>query len=87
VDALALSAPVRASIRAAARLRARPIEQSIAPVHGFIDAPPAAPLTAIDRVQPVPLTVRTLDPADARRLAAATRAFLAGLDAPAQSGS
>ncbi|WP_406398733.1 hypothetical protein [Streptomyces uncialis] len=52
------------------------MEESVAPVHGFIDHPPAAPLTAIDRGKPVPPTLRTLDPADAERLAEMTEALL-----------
>ncbi|MFI5940179.1 SDR family NAD(P)-dependent oxidoreductase [Streptomyces uncialis] len=71
-----LPAPVRLLIRATARLAARPVEESVAPVHGFIDHPPAAPLTAIDRGKPVPPTLRTQDPADAERLAEMTEALL-----------
>ncbi|MFI6284048.1 SDR family NAD(P)-dependent oxidoreductase [Streptomyces sp. NPDC051018] len=71
-----LPAPVRALLRVAARLAARPVEQSIAPVHDFIDHPPEAPLTAIDRDKPVRLTLKTLDPGDAERLAEATGTLL-----------
>ncbi|QEO14976.1 hypothetical protein FLP10_11540 [Agromyces intestinalis] len=68
---------LRASIRAAARLSARPVTESVAPIHDFIDRPPSAPLTAIDRDKPVPLTLSTLDPADAERLAGITGSLLA----------
>ncbi|BCJ28141.1 SDR family NAD(P)-dependent oxidoreductase [Actinocatenispora sera] len=82
-DLSPLAAPMRVIIRAAARLSARPVGESIAPIHGFVDAPPVAPLTAIDRDKPVPLTLDTLDPADARRLDEATRTLLAAI--PAES--
>ncbi|WP_243064241.1 SDR family NAD(P)-dependent oxidoreductase [Humibacter sp. RRB41] len=78
-DLSMLPVALRTSIRAAARLSARPIAESIAPIHGFIDAPPSVPLSAVDRGKVVPLTLRTLDPADARRLDEATRALLASI--------
>lgn len=74
-----LPAPTRLFIRTLAALAANPIETSVAPVHGFIDNPPAAPLTAIDRGKALPLTLSSLDPANAARLADATRAILDGL--------
>jgi hypothetical protein len=37
-----LPAPLRVAIRAAARLAARLVEASVAPVHDFIDSPPSA---------------------------------------------
>ncbi|MCD0443901.1 SDR family NAD(P)-dependent oxidoreductase [Glycomyces sp. A-F 0318] len=75
-DLSPLPTAARLFIRAAAKVAARPVEQSIAPVHGFIDSPPPVPLVAIDRGTSLPLTLRTLDPADAERLAEATRALL-----------
>ncbi|WP_433386345.1 SDR family NAD(P)-dependent oxidoreductase [Micromonospora sp. KLBMP9576] len=66
----------RALIRTIARAAARPVEKAIAPVHDFIDAPPPAPLTAVDRGRPVPLDRQTLDPAAARRLAEVTAGLL-----------
>jgi NAD(P)-dependent dehydrogenase (short-subunit alcohol dehydrogenase family) len=85
-DLSPLPAALRASIRAAARVSARPIAESVAPIHGFIDSPPSAPLTAIDRDKPVPLTLGTLDPDDAERLAEVTRTLLATIaDEPAQA--
>lgn len=71
-----LPGPARLLIRAAAKFTARPVERSIAPVHAFIDSPPSAPLTAIDRDLTLPLTLKTLDPSDAVRLAEATKALL-----------
>jgi hypothetical protein len=78
-DLSALPAPLRLAVRAAARLAARPVEASVAPVHGFIDRPPSAPLTTIDRGRPVPPGLTTLDPADASRLARVTSALLSGI--------
>ncbi|WP_066362027.1 SDR family NAD(P)-dependent oxidoreductase [Herbidospora mongoliensis] len=71
-DASMLPPPLRLALRVAARLAARTVEASVAPVHDFIDDPPKAPLTAVDRGRPLPLTLRTLDPADAARLAELT---------------
>jgi hypothetical protein len=75
-DLSVLPGALRLTIRVAARLAARTIEESVAPVHDFIDRPPSAPLTARDRDRPVPLTFPTLDPADAARLAQVTSALL-----------
>lgn len=66
----------RALIKAAARVAARPVAKAAAPVHDFIDAPPAAPLTALDRRRPVPLDLPTLAPTAARRLATTTAELL-----------
>lgn len=76
-DVSPLPAPLRGMLRVAGFLAARPIEKAIAPVHDFIDNPPEAPLSAIDRGTPLPLTLKTLDPVDARRLADETRKLLA----------
>ncbi|HWD63484.1 MAG TPA: SDR family NAD(P)-dependent oxidoreductase [Humibacter sp.] len=78
-DLSMLPIALRTSIRAAARISARPIADSIAPIHDFIDGPPTVPLSAVDRGKAVPLTLRTLDPGDARRLDEATRALLASI--------
>ncbi len=75
-DLRPLPVAARLFIRAAAKFAARPVEQSIAPLHGFIDNPPSAPLTAIDRDTSLPLTLKTLDPTDAERLAEATKTLL-----------
>lgn len=66
----------RALIKTIGRAAARPVEKAVAPVHDFIDAPPTAPLTAVDRGKPVPLGLKTLDPAAARRLADITAALV-----------
>jgi hypothetical protein len=75
-DLSPLPAALRAAIRAAAKVSARPIAESVRPIIEWIDAPPAAPLTAIDRNNPVPLDTATLDPDNAQRLAAATTDLL-----------
>ena len=75
-DLSPLPALARVTIRALAKLAARPVEKSIAPIHQFIDAPPQVPLTAIDRGKSVPLTLSTLDSSRARRLAEATDQLL-----------
>ncbi|MFG1942816.1 SDR family NAD(P)-dependent oxidoreductase [Nonomuraea sp. NPDC048826] len=67
---------VRVALKALGRLFARPVAEAVRPVVSWIDAPPPAPLTAVDRGKPVPLTLRTLDPDDADRLAAYTEDLL-----------
>lgn len=79
-DLSVLPAPMRAAVRIAARLSARPIEISVAPIHEFIDTPPTTALTAVDRGKSVPLTLPTLNPANAARLAEATTALVTHLD-------
>lgn len=76
-DLSPLPAPVRVLLRLAARLAARPVDRAVAPIHGFLDRPPAAPLTAVDRDTTLPLTLETLDPANARRLREVTTRLLA----------
>ncbi|MEU0542109.1 SDR family NAD(P)-dependent oxidoreductase [Nocardia sp. NPDC005978] len=71
-----LPAPARAFIRTAAVLFARTVEQSVEPIHGFLDHPPAAGLTAIDRGKTLPLDLATLDPEAAERLVVLTRQLL-----------
>jgi NAD(P)-dependent dehydrogenase (short-subunit alcohol dehydrogenase family) len=78
-DLSPLPAPMRVTLRALARLKAQPVADAVRPIVDWIDDPPAAPLTAIDRVRAVPPTTPTLDPANAARLAAATEKLLAGL--------
>ena len=60
-DLSALPAPLRAAIRVAAKVAARPVEASVRPVVDWIDTPPAAPLTAVDRGRSLPLDLPTLD--------------------------
>lgn len=76
-DLTPFPAAARAFIRVAAAVAARTIEQSVRPIHEFIDHPPAAALTAVDRGKTLPLTLDTLDPADAARLSVATGELLA----------
>ena len=78
-DLSPLPAAARVGIRLAAKVAARSVERSVAPVHGFIEDPPSAPLTAVDRGRTLPLTLRTLDPADAERLAEETKRLLGAL--------
>lgn len=59
---------VRGALKTLALFAARPVERSVAPILDWIDHPPAEPLTAVDRGRPVDLSLRTLDPGDARRL-------------------
>ena len=75
-DLSPLPAPVRGLLRVAAAVAGRPVERAVAPIHGFIDVPPAAPLSAIDRGKSLPLTLKSLDPADAKRLAEVTATLL-----------
>ncbi|MFE9243015.1 SDR family NAD(P)-dependent oxidoreductase [Nocardiopsis sp. NPDC006938] len=75
-----LSAPARLLLRVLARIAARPVERSVAPLHGFVDDPPRAPLTAVDRGRTLPLDLPTLDPGNADRLAEVTRALLREVD-------
>ncbi|MEU0547983.1 SDR family NAD(P)-dependent oxidoreductase [Micromonospora sp. NPDC005979] len=70
----------RAVIKTVASIAARSVDRAIAPVHEFLDSPPTVPLTAVDRGKPVPLDLKTLDPAAARRLAAMTAQLLASAD-------
>jgi NAD(P)-dependent dehydrogenase (short-subunit alcohol dehydrogenase family) len=76
-DLTPLPVAARIAIRIAAAFAARPVERSVEPIHEFIDHPPTAALTAIDRGKTLALTLETLNPADAERLATATRQLLA----------
>ncbi|WP_040810048.1 SDR family NAD(P)-dependent oxidoreductase [Nocardia concava] len=67
----------RILIRTLARFFARSVEEAVAPIHGFVDHRPAQPLTAIDRGRSLPLTLSSLDPGNARRLARLTEELLA----------
>ncbi|MGI5127328.1 SDR family NAD(P)-dependent oxidoreductase [Pseudonocardia sp. CA-107938] len=70
---------VRGLLKTLARFAARPVEESVRPIVGWIDAPPSAPLTAVDRGKELPLTYPTLDPAAAARLDRYTTDLLARL--------
>jgi NAD(P)-dependent dehydrogenase (short-subunit alcohol dehydrogenase family) len=67
--------PIR-GLLAAASVLARPVADAVAPIHGFVDEPPAAPLTAVDRGRQLPLDYPTLDPRDAERLMDLTEKLL-----------
>lgn len=67
---------VRGTIRLLARFAARPVEASVRPIVEFIDHPPRAALTAIDRGKPVDLSLKTFDAGDADRLATLTEQLL-----------
>jgi len=75
-DLSPLPIAARAMIRAAAFIAARSIEAAIEPIHGFIDTPSAEPLMANDRGKALPLTLPTLDQANAERLALITRTLV-----------
>jgi len=78
-DASPLPAPLRLALRVAA-LAARPVAASVRPIVEWIDTPPTAPLTAVDRDRLVPLDTPTLAPSAAHRLADATAALLTDLE-------
>ncbi|MEU4311426.1 SDR family NAD(P)-dependent oxidoreductase [Nocardia sp. NPDC024068] len=78
-DLSPLNPLVRTMIRTLARFRARPVEASVAPILGFIDRPPAAALTAVDRGTTLDASFPTLDPVAARRLTAYTEDLLRNL--------
>ncbi|MBW8481914.1 SDR family NAD(P)-dependent oxidoreductase [Actinomadura sp. PM05-2] len=67
---------VRSSIKVLARFFARSVDEAVRPIVGWIDEPPAAPLAAFDRGEPVELSLKTLDPGDAARLADYTEGLL-----------
>ncbi|APU16829.1 SDR family NAD(P)-dependent oxidoreductase [Actinoalloteichus fjordicus] len=75
-DVSVLGPVTRTAIRVLAMVGARSVDKAIAPVLGFLDEPPQAPLTARDRHKTVPSSLPTLDPERARRLAAHTEALL-----------
>ncbi|MEU8341940.1 SDR family NAD(P)-dependent oxidoreductase [Spirillospora sp. NPDC048832] len=66
----------RNTIKLLARFFARPVADAVRPIVEWIDRPPGAPLSAIDRGKPVDLALKTLNPADAARLAAYTEDLL-----------
>ncbi|MFA1549258.1 SDR family NAD(P)-dependent oxidoreductase [Actinomadura chokoriensis] len=67
---------VRNTIKVLARFFARPVADSVRPIIEWIDRPPADPLSATDRGKPVDLSLKTLDPGDAARLASYTEDLL-----------
>jgi NAD(P)-dependent dehydrogenase (short-subunit alcohol dehydrogenase family) len=67
---------VRFALKTLARFKARPVAESIRPIVEWIDHPPTDPLTAVDRGAAVDLSLSTLDPAAASRLAEYTRGLV-----------
>ncbi|WP_431727299.1 SDR family NAD(P)-dependent oxidoreductase [Verrucosispora sp. TAA-831] len=65
--------PIRGLITLASKFAAKSIDEAIAPIVELIDNPPAERLTAIDRGKKVDLSIKTFDPATARRLADVSR--------------
>jgi NAD(P)-dependent dehydrogenase (short-subunit alcohol dehydrogenase family) len=63
-------------IKVLARFFARPVADSVRPIIKWIDRPPADPLSASDRGKPVSLSLKTLNPNDAGRLATYTEDLL-----------
>ncbi|WP_327139472.1 SDR family NAD(P)-dependent oxidoreductase [Nocardia sp. NBC_01327] len=79
-DLSSLNVLARTLLRTLARISAQPIAAAIDPLHAFVDTPPAQPLIAIDRGKILPLSLPTLDPANAHRLATLTEALLSRAD-------
>ncbi|MEU8313987.1 SDR family NAD(P)-dependent oxidoreductase [Micromonospora sp. NPDC049033] len=75
-DRSGLPLVVRGLLAVAAAVAARPVAASVAPIHRFLDAPPTAPVTAVDRGRRLPLDFPTLDPHDAGRLMDLTQRLL-----------
>ncbi|WP_436529802.1 SDR family NAD(P)-dependent oxidoreductase [Actinoplanes sp. HUAS TT8] len=78
---------VRTLIRVAARFAAQPVADAIGPIRGWIDNPPSAQLTAIDRGRELPLDLPTLDPAAAARLTELTTTMLRDIPRPGPESS
>ncbi|TDC61730.1 SDR family NAD(P)-dependent oxidoreductase [Streptomyces hainanensis] len=67
---------VRGALRLLGRFFARPVAESVRPIVEWIDRPPSDPLTAVDRGKRLDLSLKTLDPQDAARLAEHTEELL-----------
>ena len=76
-DLSPLNPVARTAIRTLAALAARPVYTAIRPIHDFVDTPSAVPLRAIDRGRTLDLSLPTLDPRAADRLALLTEELLA----------
>jgi NAD(P)-dependent dehydrogenase (short-subunit alcohol dehydrogenase family) len=61
---------------AVASVAARSVASAVLPIHQFLDNPPAAPLTAVDRGKHLPLDLPSLDPRNAERLMDLTEELL-----------
>ncbi len=75
-DRSALPLVVRGLLAMAAAVAARSVADAVAPIHRFLDAPPTAPVTAVDRGKQLPPGFPTLDPHDAERLMDLTERLL-----------
>ncbi|WP_336204923.1 SDR family NAD(P)-dependent oxidoreductase [Nonomuraea sp. LPB2021202275-12-8] len=71
-----LRQPARTVIKTLAKLFAQPVARSIEPIVELMDDPPEGSLLAYDRREPLPPSLPTLDPDDARRLYDRTRHLL-----------
>jgi hypothetical protein len=67
---------VRGLLKTLAAVAARPVERAVAPIVEWVDQPPSAPLTAVDRSTVLDLGLATLDPSEARRLRDYTESLL-----------
>jgi PPOX class probable F420-dependent enzyme len=66
------------------RATARPLEEGIEPILALLDQPPAEPISAWARHDPIPLTGPAFDVAAARRLRAETERLLTTLPRPSR---
>jgi PPOX class probable F420-dependent enzyme len=71
--------PATAALIEEVKASARPVEEGIEPVLALLDRPPAEPISAWARHEPIPLTGPTFDVAAARRLRAETERLLTTL--------
>lgn len=74
-----VSQPWLSILRLIGHFFATPVDQSIRPLIALIENPPLQPLIAWERNKPLPLTLKTLDPSDARRLYQMTNYLLEAL--------
>ncbi|MFB9320686.1 SDR family NAD(P)-dependent oxidoreductase [Cryptosporangium minutisporangium] len=76
-DRSALPRVLRGLLAVTAAVAAQPVEKAIGPIQHFVEDPPSEPLIAVDRGRRLPLTLPTLDPAEAERLMDLTEEILA----------
>ncbi|CAO5161003.1 Short-chain dehydrogenase/reductase SDR [Frankia sp. AiPs1] len=77
--------PVKSVVRVLAKLFAKPVDKAVAPVIGWIDAPPAATLTANDRGKTLDTSIlKTFDSANAERLSSETRRIVESVLGPGE---
>ncbi|MFD8935367.1 SDR family NAD(P)-dependent oxidoreductase [Streptomyces sp. NPDC059578] len=70
--------PLRALVKAYAKVGAKSVADSAAPMIRWIENPPAERLTVDDRGKPVDLNLKTFDQGDASRLVGVTEELLKG---------